>query len=135
METAPRADAVVLRFTPMSAEGVLHRAELDARRSGGKGHYTASVWADHAAEAEQTSDVIARLLAATELHGLAASRNPRYWWCAPAHELIDRGFTFEKDGYDGEPAEHYSVILGDPPTLEDAERFVSAFTKEMRPTQ
>ena len=47
----------------------------------------------------------------------------------------DRGFTFEKDEYDGEPEEHYSVVLGDSPTLEDAKRFVAAFTKERRPGQ
>lgn len=57
---------------------------------------------------------------------------PSGQWCTTAQKLLDLGFSFEKDGYDGEPNEHYSVILGDPPTLEDAERFVSAFTKERR---
>ena len=33
----PHPEAVVIRFTPMSPQGVLHRAELDARRSDGKG--------------------------------------------------------------------------------------------------
>jgi hypothetical protein len=75
MPNAPRADAVVLRFSPMSAKGVLDRSALDARRSGGKRHYTASVWADHAKSDEETEAVIARLLAATELHGVAAHRN------------------------------------------------------------
>jgi hypothetical protein len=44
MRNEPHPDAVVLRFTPMSPEGVLKRAGLDARRSSGKGHHTASVW-------------------------------------------------------------------------------------------
>ena len=133
MPNAPSPDAVVLRFSPMSANGILHRATLDARRSDGKGHFTASVWSDHAHADETIDDVITRLLRATELHGLIAHRNPHYWWCTTAHTLLDRGFEFEKDEYDGEPDEHYSVILGDPPTLEDTERFVTAFIKERRP--
>ena len=43
--------------------------------------------------------------------------------------------AFVKDNYDGEPESHYSVILGDPPTLEDVERFLVPFTKERRPVQ
>ncbi|KZS82296.1 hypothetical protein A4G29_12260 [Mycobacterium kansasii] len=117
----------------MSPEGVLKRAELDARRSTGKGHYTASVWADHARPGETQEQLIRRLLAATELHGLDPAKNRHLWWCAPAQKLLDEGFTFEKDEEDGEGEEHYSVVLGYPPTLEDVKRFVSAFTKERRP--
>jgi hypothetical protein len=131
----PHASAVVIRFTPMSPEGVLKRAELDARRSTGKGHYTASVWADHARPGETREQVIMRLLAATELHGLDPARNPNLWWCSSAQKLLDQDFVFEKDEEDGEADEHYSVILGYPPTLEDAERFVAAFTRERRPEQ
>ena len=119
----------------MSPEGVLNRAKLDARRSTGKGHHTASVWAAHAERGETRDQVISRLLQVTELHGLDPARNVHLWWCASAQDLLDRGFTFEKDEYDGEPEEHYSVVLGDPPTLEDAKRFVAAFTKERRPGQ
>ncbi len=132
MDDAPRPDAVVLRFTPMSAEGVLKRAGLDARRPEGKGHYTASVWADHAAEGETEADVVARLLAASELHGLAADNNRKYWMCSTAQKLFDQGFTFEKDDYPDEPREHYSVVLGDSPGIEDAQRFVGEFSKEVR---
>lgn len=66
-------------------------------------------------------------------YGLAAHRNPHYWWCTTAQELLDLGFSFVKDGYRDEPEAHYSVVLGAPPTLEDADRFVAAFTKERRP--
>lgn len=135
MSNAPQPNAVVLRFTPMSPQGVLKRAALDARRSDGKGHHTASVWADHAREGETREQVIARLLAATELHGLDPARNPHLWWCSSAQELLDEQFAFEKDEYPGEPPEHYSVILGYPPTLEDTERFVAAFKKERRPQE
>jgi hypothetical protein len=124
---------VVLRFTPMSPEGVLNRAGLDARRSTGKGHYTASVWADHARPGETREQVIARLLGVTELHGLDPARNQHLWWCSSAQKLLDERFVFEKDDEDGEADEHYSVILGNPPTLEDTKRFVKAFTKERRP--
>ena len=79
--------------------------------------------------------MIRRLLAATELNGLHAERNPHLWWCSSAQKIVEGRFVFEKDEYDGEPAEHYSVVLGDPPTLEDAQRFVGLFTKEGRPEQ
>jgi hypothetical protein len=135
MRNEPHPDAVVLRFTPMSPEGVLKRAGLDARRSSGKGHYTASVWADHARPGETREQVINRLLQVTELHGPDPARNPHLWWCSSAQTLLDQGFVFEKDDEDGEAEEHYSVILGYPPKLEDTQRFVAAFTKERRTGQ
>ncbi|MGO9286205.1 MAG: hypothetical protein ACLP75_25435 [Mycobacterium sp.] len=116
----------------MSAERVLARAAQDARRSDGKGHHTASVWADRARPGETREELIDRLLAISELHGVVATNNPDYWRCSTARELTDNRFTFEKDGWPGEPDEHYSVVLGSPPQLEDAQRFVSAFTKERR---
>lgn len=108
---------------------------MDARRSDGKGHHTASVWADHATPGEDRAMLLGRILVATELHGLDPAKNPNLWWCSSAREIRDEGFAFEKDGYDDEPEAHYSVVLGDPPTLEDAETFVSLFTKERRPEQ
>lgn len=119
----------------MSAEGVLKRAAIDARRSDGKGHHTASVWADHAAPGEDRVALLRRILVATELHGLDPAKNPNLWWCSSAREIRDEGFVFEKDEYDGEPEAHYSVVLGDPPTLEDAQTFVRLFNKERRPVQ
>jgi hypothetical protein len=119
----------------MSAEGVLNRANKDARRSDGNGHHTASVWADQAAEGEDRASLIGRILADTELHGLDPAKNTHLWWCASARAIVDAGFVFEKDGNADESESHYSVVLGDPPTLEDAERFVTLFTKERRPAQ
>ncbi|MGV9710871.1 hypothetical protein ACWDTI_09425 [Gordonia sp. NPDC003424] len=76
---------------------------------------------------------MARLLEAAELGGLDAARNPKYWVCTSARELLDRGFTFEKDDYPDEPKEHYSVVLSAAePTFEDAERFIEAFELERR---
>ena len=132
MANEPDPDALVLRFRPMSAERVVARAAQDARRSDGKGHHTASVWAAKARECEERNALIDRLLAVTELNGVNPDTNPDFWFCSTAREITDLGFRFEKDEYPDEPAEHYSVILGDPPTEEDARRFISAFTKERR---
>jgi hypothetical protein len=128
----PRPEAVVIRFTPVTAERVRARAKQDARRSDGNGKFTASVFADHARSGESRDDVIHRLLQASELAGIAATRNPSYWRCSTAQELLDQGFTFQKDRYPDERPEHYSVILGDDPQIEDVQRFLDAFTKERR---
>lgn len=122
----------MIRFTPVTAERVLARAKQDARRSGGKGKFTASVFADHARGDEAREELIRRLLRASELEGIAPERNPHYWRCSTAQELLDRGFTFDKDEYPGERPEHYSVILGENPQLEDAQRFLDAFAKDRR---
>jgi len=87
------------------------------------------------ARAAELSSPAPRRADSAELHGLDPARNPHLWWCSSAQKLLAERFTFEKDGYDGEPDEHCSVILGYPPTLGDAERFVAAFTKERRPGQ
>lgn len=81
----------MIRFTPVTAERVLARARQDARRSCGKGKFTASVFADHAREGESRDDVILRLLQASELQGIAPERNPNYWRCSTAQELLDQG--------------------------------------------
>jgi len=132
MLEGPPRQAVVIRFTPVKAESILERAKKDARRPEGKGHHTASVWADVEHTDETRDDLIHRLLELTELHGLITEKNPRYWVCTSAGELYDLNFKFEKDGYPGEPDEHYSVVLGNPPDLADAERFLSVFRKEER---
>lgn len=51
-----------------------------------------------------------------------------------AGDLLQAGFRFVKDGYDGEVAEHYSVELGEAPGIDDAERFVEQFEKMRRPS-
>ena len=123
----PPSNAVVLRFRPMSAQGVLDRAVAEADRSEGKHLHAVSVWADDAKPGETREQLINRLLTASQMQ---AAKNPYYWQCSTAEELIRRGFTFDKDGDDDEPDVHYVVVLGDSPTIEDAERFVDAFTKE-----
>jgi hypothetical protein len=123
----PPDDAVVLRFRPMSAKGVLDRAITEADRSEGKHLHAVSVWADNANAGETREQLIARLLAASQMQ---AANNAYYWQCSTAEELVRRRFTFDKDGDDDEPDVHYVVVLGDSPTIEDAERFVEAFSKE-----
>lgn len=123
----PADDAIVLRFRPMSPQGVLDRAIAEADRTEGNHLHAVSVWADNANAGETRDQLIARLLAASEMR---AASNPYYWECSTAEELIRRHFTFDKDGDDDEPDVHYVVVLGDQPTLEDAKRFVEAFTKK-----
>jgi hypothetical protein len=123
----PPSDAVVLRFRPMSAQGVLDRAITEADRSEGKRLYAVSVWADNVNAGETRQQLIGRLLAASQMR---AASNPYYWECSTAEELVRRRFTFDKEGDNDEPDVHYVVVLGDPPTIEDAKRFVEAFTKE-----
>jgi hypothetical protein len=111
----------------MSPQGVLDRAITEADRSEGKHLPAVSVWADNANAGETREQLINRLLAASEMQ---AANNPYYWQCSTAEELIRRGFTFDKDGDDDEPEVHYVVVLGNSPTIDDAKRFVTAFTKE-----
>lgn len=122
-------DAVVIRFRPTDPERVLASAEKEHRRTG---RYGCSVFAVQPFEGETESQVIARLLAAADLVGMTVDRHNKYWVCTRAKELLTEGFTFCKDGDDDELPEHYSVVLGAEPTIEDAERFLSAFSDARR---
>jgi hypothetical protein len=116
-------DALVIRFRPIRADQVLASAVKEHRRTG---HYRVSVFADIARPGESFEVVEARLLEAAGLAGIDPVRNDRYFTCF-AGQLLDRGFTFWKDDEPGEPAEHYSVDLGERPTLEDVNRFCGVF--------
>jgi len=122
-------DAIVIRFTPATASKVLQRAELSYRRTG---RWFSSVFADSKRSGEVEEDVIKRLLRASELSAIKPDRNPKYYLCSRAECIIERSFTFEKDGYEGEVPEHYSVDLGENPTIEDAQRFLDAFDEKRR---
>src|SRR5580700_400151 len=110
-------DAVVMRFPPVQPEAVFKKAIQEHRRTG---HYAVSVFADEAGQGESAEAVEARLLKASELGGIDPARNPNYYICR-AQVLLDMKFTFLK--YDDEPdksnelPEHYSVDLGQDPTL------------------
>jgi hypothetical protein len=80
----------------MSAQRVLERAGQDARRSDRKGHHTASVWADVARSGETRDQLIDRLLAISELHGVVAANNPDYWHCSTVQALTHLDFAFER---------------------------------------
>ena len=122
--------ALVIRFSPWTAPNILRRAELAHRR---RGEYTASVFADLKVATERDDDLVRRLYVAAELHEIDPEQNLKYDRCARARELLGLGFVFMKDEDEEEAAEHYSVRLGDSPTLEDVERFLSVFTRERRP--
>lgn len=128
VEVAP--DALVIRFSPVGPDNVLKRAALAARR---RGYFTSSVFAAVKTGHEDDEALRARLLRASELHHIDPNRNEKYFVCARAGDLLDLGFVFMKDEDEDEAAEHYSVHLGDSPSREDVERFLSAFTiKERR---
>ena len=123
-------DALVVRFKPVDPHSVYARAAREHRRVN---RYAISVFADGHRPGEMDEDVIRRLLAASELAGLDPSRNRKYWLCAAASELTERGFFFFKDGDEGEVPEHFSVDLGRSPTISDVERFLEVVrTNETR---
>ncbi len=117
-------DAIVVRFRPTDPERVLASAQKESRRTG---HHRLSVFADTKRSGEDDQDVIQRLLDASELAGVDPSRNRRFYRCAAAAELKALNFAFYKDEDDDELAEHYSVDLGEDPTVDDAARFLSVF--------
>lgn len=117
-------DALVIRFRPTNPDAVFAWAEKEHRRTD---RYRLSVFADAKREGESAEDLRVRLLEASELAGVDRSRNSKYYVCARAGELLDRGFTFWKDGDDDEVSEHYSVDLGPGPTVEDVVRFLEPF--------
>lgn len=107
------------------AEAVLRSAERAHRRTG---YHRVSVFAAEAVPGESAESLRARLLAAAELSGIDPHGNKRYYVCAKASTLRERGFTFQKSGYPGEASEHYDVDLGVKPDVDVAERFLEAFT-------
>lgn len=123
-------DALVIRFSPASAPKLLEKAELQYRF---KGLYVVSVFASDAHWPEMTQeDHFEALLVASEMQGIDPAKNKKFWYCSHAGRLRESGFSFLKLDFDGELAEHYSIQLGDPASMEDAERFVAAFEPRKR---
>jgi len=129
VEVIVPADALVVRFRPFEPNSVLASAAKEYRRAG---HFRLSVFADTAEADEDIEAVVKRLLHVAELDGIAGATNPKYTLCAAAGKLLDRGFVFHKyDEDDPDPGdevdEHYSVDLGEEPTLGDVARFLEPF--------
>jgi hypothetical protein len=118
------SDALVIRFRPTDPDRVLRIAALEFRRIG---RYRLSVFAAAKRPGETDATLRRRLLEASELAGMDPANNPKFYVCAEAGELLERGFVFYKDGDDDERDEHYSVDLGADATREDVERFLGAF--------
>ncbi len=123
-------DALVVRFSPSSADRVLDRAQT-AYDQGGR--WELSVFADVQRPRENPEDLVARLLTAAKLHGIVLQNNKYYWRCARASELLGLGFTFSKGGSPNERPEHWNVDLGGGPTIDDVRRFLEPFTQYRRP--
>lgn len=124
MAEALDRDALVIRFVPVEPKHLLRHITKVYRRYG-VNH--ASVFADSQRQGETRDDLIARLLNAAELSGISASLNETFWYCSAASDLLDDGFCFVKDGYDGELDEHYSIDLGNSPTIQDTEKLAAHF--------
>jgi hypothetical protein len=129
-EAKVASDALVIRFRPTDPVRVLEWAAKEHRRTG---HYRLSVFAAVPVAGETVEAVQARLLKASELAGIDPENNPKYFVCTQARQLLDRRFTFWKDDDDpDEPAEHFSVDLGEAPTLEDVQLFLEQFGLTVR---
>jgi hypothetical protein len=121
---APGRDALVVRFVPIEPKHLLRSAKRVYKKYG-VNHL--SVFAGSRRQGETVDDLIARLLNAAELSGISASLNHTFWFCSAASDLMDDGFCFVKDEYDGELDEHYSINLGNSPTIQDTERLAAHF--------
>jgi hypothetical protein len=121
--------SLVVRFKPDKPASVLEKVVQEFRRSG---HPGVSVWVSAVRNAESQQDALDRILRASELGGIKAKTNRRYYLCAKAAQLLDGGFTFHKDGYACEPAEHFTVRLGNTPKLSSVNRFLSYFVEVTR---
>ncbi len=108
-------EAVVIRFAPTSLESVMKKAKQEFRRSG---HHRLSVFADTPRPGETPLDTERRLVQAAGLANINLDSNRRYW-VGRGRDLTE-SFEAHKDGYEGEPREHYSLDLGDDAGLADA---------------
>lgn len=130
----------MIRFSPFSAAGVAKSARTSSRHYMDPDNpdepkiYRSSVFADVRRPDETRDDLLGRLLKAAELSHMQMDRN-KYFTIGEASTLLQEGFTFWKDGYEGEVSEHYSVDFGpEEPQEPDAERFLRAFpTREAIP--
>lgn len=90
--------------------------------------YRLSIWADTPLPDEPLAHTLTRLIEAAGLGQIriADDRNSRFWWTT-AQALYEAGFTILKDFEDSEPAEHYSVVLGEEIAKSIVESFVDVF--------
>lgn len=122
------ATAVVIRFPPVLPEKIQARARQEFRRSE---HFGISVWAGVKLPHETDQEVIQRLYAASQLQMTSTQR--KILVCREAGRISAAGFRFLKDGYEGEPAEHYCVDLINDPDLDEVARFQALFPEEVKP--
>ena len=117
----------MIRFRPSEPAAILRSAQKEYRRSG---KYRISVFADSKVEGEtEDEQLIDRLLRAAQLSNIKPEGNKKFWLCARAAALMDDGFEFVKDNYPGEETEHYSIDLGNEPSLQDTEQLAGHFSE------
>jgi len=127
--TAPTRNATVIRFSPIGAEAILKKAGQAHRHCGA---HLVSVFASDPYPDENQDEVVARILAASELQDVKPETNKKFWWLAEAGLLYDSGYSLRKYGFEGEIPEHFSIDLGNSPTIEDAKRISELFIPRRR---
>ncbi|OZC84492.1 hypothetical protein CH282_15255 [Rhodococcus sp. 06-418-1B] len=125
----PPSNATVIRFSPIAPDRLLARAEQEYRRSA---RYGISVFAAAPDGTEDQDRLIQRILEASELQNVKPETNQKFWWLAEASAIYDLGYTFCKAGFLGEIDLHYSLLLGEAPTLEDSKRISDLFQPRKR---
>jgi len=137
----PSRDAYVLRFPPGGDDPprkLRYEARANHKRSARElgedpaacePRYRLSVFADVARDGEDEAAVLQRLIQVAANAGIrvADAKNAGFW-VANAGEIVDANFTFCKDAYPGEPAEHYCVDVGpEEPDNERIQRLLAVF--------
>lgn len=124
--------ATVIRFRPTEPERVLASASKEYRRLAAEGRaprYLLSVFAAVPMESEDEPAVIDRLVDAAGLSHIQLDGHRKVFICSRASQLYQAQFKFYKDGDEDELEEHYSVDLGEEPTLDDVRRFLEQFDR------
>lgn len=122
--------AIVMRFRPTDPDRVLAQADKEYRNDSAEAglipHFGLSVWVGVPTADEPVLDTLKRLARAADIRW---EGQKRVFVATRAERLVNQGFTFFKDCFAGEPAEHFCVRL---PSLEldTVKRFLQAFDSE-----
>ena len=120
------SNATVIRFKPTVPESVLKKANLEYQRCE---RYGVSVFAVMPLDGENQAETVSRLVGVAQMW----IKPQKILVCPSAEGLLALNFRFYKDDgaytpdEGGEPAEHYSVDLGEG-TIDRVHDFLAAFT-------
>jgi hypothetical protein len=111
-------DAIVVRFSPMSTERLIERAQRDAV----EGHPRLSVFCRVQEEGQTVDELLGRLCAEAPVTG-------RHVWLSTVRRIEDAGFELE---HTPPPDCHYDVDLGTGSVADAVASFQSAFDPRRR---